>query len=240
MGLIGATALDITPRFAIPEKFTTSDVVDEDLQPAMRTLLLSVRLVFPWLSPIAQALRMMSSVAKTVNANSFNQDFWRDAVGAVVLLGPVTHYLLSLQRPTGPISEASRAVIVSELARLTCLIFLSRLKALFTLNALDIERLSLKILSSAAQSTNDDGENDILTDVKLWAVVSSALLLPCNQARALLPYIRATARAKGISEVSSAVDLAKRLIWIETLEEPRVNGLMDEFNAITSQSSDTD
>lgn len=183
---------------------------------------------------------MMSSVAKTVNANSFNQDFWRDAVGAVVLLGPVTHYLLSLQRPTGPISEASRAVIVSELARLTCLIFLSRLKALFTLNALDIERLSLKILSSAAQSTNDDGENDILTDVKLWAVVSSALLLPCNQARALLPYIRATARAKGISEVSSAVDLAKRLIWIETLEEPRVNGLMDEFNAITSQSSDTD
>jgi len=174
-----------------------------------------MRLAFPQLAPISQALRIMSSVARTVNRNSDSPHFWQDEIGAVSLLGPVTHHLLSISRPSGIPSEGSEALVVGELARLACLTILSGLKGLFSLNTLDAAPLFTKFLATVTRSPEKASQ---LPDIKLWALISCALLQTGNGARALLPHIQAALRSRGGSNARCAINLAKSLIWIDALE----------------------
>ncbi|KAM5378797.1 hypothetical protein ACJZ2D_004270 [Fusarium nematophilum] len=229
LDLVGRAALDIPPRFPIPKELAALNPPVEGMPPALRSLLHYTCLAFPQLSPISDVLCIMSSVVQVVNSKSHSLDFWRDGVGAVSLLGPVTHHLLSLSTTSEARGEASGTSIVGELVRLTCLMLLSHLKGLFYLNTLDMVPLYAKFMATAAQSTGDE-EADLLNDLKLWAVVSSAILQSSDNRRVLLPYIRAAMRSKGTPNMPSAIELAKSLIWLDVVEGQREAQLAEEVD----------
>ncbi|KAH7136397.1 hypothetical protein EDB81DRAFT_693487 [Dactylonectria macrodidyma] len=217
LDLVGRSTLDIPPRFPIPKELTAPNMSPEAMPPAMRLLLPRMQLEFPQLSSISEALYMMSSVAQRVNSNSHSLDLWRNEVGAVSLLGPVTHHLLSLPHMSGFRSDAPGAIVVGEMVRLVCLMLLSYLKGLFSLNTLDMVPLCAKFMAAAARPTRDD-EVGQLNDLRLWALITSGLLLSNDDTRALLPHIRAAMRFLGITDIHHAFDLAKGLLWLHVVE----------------------
>ncbi|KAH8598684.1 hypothetical protein B0O99DRAFT_683441 [Bisporella sp. PMI_857] len=233
LDIIGSSALDSPPRFPIPKELTAPSTSSEEMPPALRTVLLHMRLVFPRLSTICQTLCMMSSVAQIVNYNCNNLHFWQDAVGAVSLLGPVTHHLLSLSRVSDVSSEHSGTLVMGELIRLTCLMLLSRLKSLFSLNVLDTMPLCTKFMVVVAQSMEEDVPNPLM-DIKIWALISSALLQPEDNTKALIRHIRTAARSRGIASGRNAIELVQGLIWISTLMGRREAQLADDIGVVYS------
>ncbi|KAF5003983.1 hypothetical protein FDECE_9483 [Fusarium decemcellulare] len=229
LDLVGSAALDTTPRFPVPSAFSTANKSAKETQPALRFLISYMKLASPQLSPILGALCMMSSVAQKVNSNSHNPDFWKDGVSAIHLLGPVTHHLLSACRVFQAGSATSEVLILGEMIRLTCLMLLSRLKGIFSLNTWDMAPLWANFMTTLSLPVTDKVTTHV-NDLGLWALVTCALVQPGDDMEELLPHIEAAMRAKGITDMHGAIDLAKSLIWIDAIEgqgEVLLAGQMD-------------
>ncbi|CAG9977263.1 unnamed protein product [Clonostachys byssicola] len=230
LDLVGSAAFDTLPRFPIPKEFTATDKSPRETPPALRSLILYMSLAFPQLTPISEALCMTSSVARKVNTNSHDSDFWKDAVGAMELLGPVTHHLLSACRIDSVGINASRIQVLGEIVRLVCLMLLSRLKGLFSLNTLDMTPLWTRFMATLSVFViNRDAA--CLDGLELWALVTSALVQPGQGMEELLPHIEAAMRSKGSTDIHEAIKLTKELIWIDIIEgqgEALLAGRMDE------------
>ncbi|KAF4468831.1 hypothetical protein FALBO_4279 [Fusarium albosuccineum] len=229
LDLVGSAALDTTPRFPAPIVFPTANKSAKETLPALRFLVSYMKLASPQLAPISEALCMMSSVAQKVNSNSHNPDFWKDGVGAINLLGPVTHHLLSVCRVYQVDIEASEVLILGEMIRLTCLMLLSRLKGMFSLNALDMAPLWANFMTKLPLPVTDKVTTH-LNDLELWALVTCALVQPGDGMEELLSHIEAAMRTRGITDMHGAIDLAKALIWIDAIEgqgEVLLAGKMD-------------
>ncbi|RSL85663.1 hypothetical protein CEP52_016076 [Fusarium oligoseptatum] len=229
LDLIGSAALDTTPRFPVPSAFPTANESAKGTLPALRFLASYMKLAFPQLSPVSEALCMMSSIAQKVNSNSHRPDFWKDSVSAINLLGPVTHHLLSVCRVCQIGGEASEVLILGEMIRLTCLMLLSRLKGLFSLNTLDMVSLWANFMTTLSLPVMDRVTTH-LNDLGLWALVTCALIQPGDGMEELLSHIEAAMRAKGIADMHGAIDLARALIWIDAIEgqgEVLLAGKMD-------------
>ncbi|KAJ3550113.1 hypothetical protein NM208_g143 [Fusarium decemcellulare] len=217
LDLVGSAALDTTPRFPVPIAFPTANKSAKETLPALRFLISYMKLASPQLSLISEALCMMSSVAQKVNSNSHSPEFWKDGVSAIHLLGPVTHHLLSACRACQVGSEASEVLILGEMIRLTCLMLLSRLKGMFSLNTLDMATLWANFMTILSLPVMDKVTTH-LNDLGLWALVTCALVQPGDGMEELLSHIDAAMRAKGITDMHGAIDLAKALIWIDAIE----------------------
>lgn len=176
-----------------------------------------MKLAFPQLLSISEALCMMSSVARKINTNSHDSDFWNDGVGAMDLLGPVTHHLLSASRIYSVGSDVSGIQVLGEIVSLVCLTLLSRLKGLFSLNTLDMTPLRTRFMTQLSLfDINRDAAN--LHGLKLWALLTSALIQPSDGRGELLPYIEAVMRCEGSMDIHGAIDLTKALLWIDVIE----------------------
>ncbi|KAK7221365.1 hypothetical protein V2G26_009368 [Clonostachys chloroleuca] len=217
LDLVGSVALDTVPRFSAPKELTTADKSADNAPPALRSLVFYMKLAFPQLSPISEALCMMSSVARKVNTNSHNSDFWSDGVGAMDLLGPVMHHLLSACRIYSVGSDVSGIQVLGEVVRLVCLMLLSRLKCLFSLNTLDMTPLRTRFMTQLSLF-NINRDAAYLHGLKLWALVTSVLIQPSDGMEELLPYIEAVMRCEGSMDIRGAIDLTKALLWIDVIE----------------------
>lgn len=217
LDLVGSAALDTLPRFSAPKEFATADRSAKETPPALRSLIFYMNLAFPQLSPISEALCMMYSVAHKVNTNSHNPDFWNDSIGALDLLGPVTHHLLSACRISEVGSDISRIRILGEMVRLVCLMLLSRLKSLFSLNTLDMTPLCTNFTTTLSLFVTNR-EATYVDNLELWALVTSALVQPSDGMEELLPHIEAITRSKVSTDIHGAVELTKELIWIDAIE----------------------
>jgi hypothetical protein len=166
---------------------------------------------------------MLASVAEVINKEGNSLDFWKEEVGAICLLGPVTHHLLSAPRPIVTATNDLDIIVVGEIVRLTCLLLLSGLKQRFSLNAFDMAPIRAKLANMIAQAP---GETDLqLEGLTLWALITSALLQSSHNRAYLLSPIVVSASKKGLLDAQDSINYAKSLLWINTLadeEEPKV------------------
>ncbi|EXJ76030.1 uncharacterized protein A1O5_00538 [Cladophialophora psammophila CBS 110553] len=226
LDIAGRTVLDSPPWFPIPREICTPEV--EEVPPAMDRLLVGLDSVYPQLSPVLCALRMMSSVAQMVNRDSDSMPFWKNEVLGIHLIGPVTHRLLSIPRLSDDPTKESDPSVVGEMVRLSCLIVLSGVKKGFCLNSSDMVPLQAKFAEMAARSL---GEIDSrLQDLRLWALVTSALLRPSDARLSLISHIQVHIVSQGLVDARAAVDIARALVWIEALEAHEETGLVAQVN----------
>jgi len=173
----------------------------------------------------------MASVAEVVRHNSQSIAFWQDDVGSMRLLGAVTHFILSIPRLARDDAQAQPALAVAEMAKTACLLLLSGLKGLFALNALDVGPLRKQFLSSV-QHDSSSSTTGCLPDLKLWSLVTGALLCPSGGDRnTLVSSIGCCLREKGFADTDALLDWAKSLLWIEVLEDAQADSLGREISA---------
>ena len=184
----------------------------------LQMVLRQVELVHPGLRPFTDAVGALSSVAATVNRRHRDVSFWKDEVGAICLLGPLTHYLLSLPRPSGDVEDQTDdAQLAGEILRLTSLLVLSDLKRRSSLSCADMEPLSRKLIPLAMRPLTDAMGG--IVDLHLWSLITCSLLLPSATRIPILPVIWALASARGISTTTAILELAESLLWFETVVE---------------------
>jgi hypothetical protein len=170
---------------------------------------------------------MMSSVAEAINNEGASPHFWKDEVGVICLLGPVTHHLLSCPRSFDPTACDTQVTVAGEIFRLTCLALLSSLKRRASLNALDMAPLQAKL---ARTITQIPGELDSqLESLLLWALITSTLLQSSNMRAYMLAPIVASGSNKGFLDAQDTIECARGLIWINILEDDEEPILADEI-----------
>jgi hypothetical protein len=170
----------------------------------------------------------MSSVAEVVNSGRSSLHFWKDEVGAIRLLGPVTYHLLSAPRPFEAATyDDPHVTIVGEIVRLTCLVLLSGLKKRFSLNALDKEPLLANLLNVTVQLPR--GLDMELESLTLWALTTSALLQSSHERAYLLPHITSCGRNQNLSDARASIKFARSLLWVDVLEDDEELRLAEEI-----------
>ncbi len=182
-------------------------------------------------------LQMMSSVANTVNRHDSDALFRGVDVEAVNILTPLTHYLLSMPRIPGihPPEFESDLLVLRELVQLACLMLLSGLKKRFSLNASDMTRLRERLLSLLAAETEET--TGMFNELRLWALVTSALLQSSQDRAAFVHDIRRLMIELGLRRAYEAINITKVVIWIENLEAQEEAQLVQE---VDSQGTSSD
>ncbi|KAF4554913.1 Hypothetical protein D9617_3g019820 [Elsinoe fawcettii] len=241
--LVGSTVLDSVPRFPVPHHIAAyANVLEYKAPRCLQSLLLDVLSTFNQLSPICRAMYMLSSVARNINQHSGDAGFWNDAISAVNMLGPVTHYLLSMPRQDWTPGTTSPELAVAELTRLVCLLILSRLKGKFLLNTVDSHGLASAFMARLHELPSIKTSR-CLEDLKLWSLITFALLHHGGHDEALIPDIRAAIGSDDIFRATHAMDLVRGLLWVDVLiDAGRVERLMYdiEFHQSPSPASRED
>lgn len=237
LDLVGSTVLDTSPRFTIPPDLPLYEV--KDVHMPLAQLLGGIQSTYPQSPWLASAMRMMCSVANTVNRNANSDPFWQDEVGAIHLLGPVTHHVLSAPRAYDDTAEDYHVSVVFELARLTCLMLFSALKMRFCLNSADMEPLQARFAQLLPLGSYCAAEGPI-AQLKLWALITAGLLHTSDMRikLGLVSVVETLAASEGLFSSDAILDFARSMIWIECLQEQQELGLRHEFDAIkiTAQS----
>lgn len=179
-----------------------------------------------------EAIQFLRSTASTVNSNSHSQMFWQSDIQGIEVIGPCSHFLLSMEvLPTPTAFEADHdASIVMELIRLTGLMFMTSLKERFYFSISEKDSLHEKLVCFLCSNTAC--LHTAYPSILEWALVTACLLQqnkgqPRDIDRHLSEYCFKNDRA-----IESATETAKTVVWVDVLESPGEANLCYNINEI--------
>jgi hypothetical protein len=172
---------------------------------------------------------MISSIAGVINTNSYSTSFWKRDIDAIRLIGPCMHFLLSMPRfPFNfEIMDNAEDLVAREMVRLTCLMLMSRLKELFAFPA--SERIALQLKTTEFMSQNVNAVGKRYFDLKIWALVTVALLLHRDERGIYIQEIQREMRAVDITTPYVVVEIAREIVWIDILLSPSTDELVKDI-----------
>lgn len=175
-----------------------------------------------------QALERVFLVAKEVNNKGTSPLFWQRGEDGLHLLGPCIHFLLSMAR----LSENQECILepdelVMEMVRLVGLCLMSRLKAMFTFNAPEQVQLGAKLAGFTACYSHYIG--DPYRDIKIWALVTAALLHDGANRVVYLSALRQEMTMTGGMNAAACVQFAKDFVWFEAFGDARTEQLVQDI-----------
>lgn len=176
----------------------------------------------PDMTQAGKALHDLSIIADVVNLNSSSTQFWKNDMGAFFLIGPYIHFLLSMTRlPTEfekNLPQSHRDdLIMKEIVRVVCLVLMSRLKETFSFFTIERAALQAKFAGLVPLTRQLD---ETYLQVKLWALVTEALLEARENRGIYLDEIARSVSTMGNQADCSVIQEARELIWINCLESP--------------------
>ncbi|CAM1503492.1 Fc.00g010830.m01.CDS01 [Cosmosporella sp. VM-42] len=228
--LAGAMVFDSIPRFPVPpDILVASKKSHRELPFRLQVLLVQYEQMSPDMGLASQALRMVSAITDVVNLNSQSVSFWQRDIGAITLIGPCIHFLLSIPRLPGDLeSQAnSESLVAREMVRLSCLLVMSRLKEVFTLFA--TERAALETRMSQFLSLDAKRLGQKYYELKVWALVTAALLHKRDGREAYIFELQTAMRAVDKTQPLEMIDMAKEIIWVNFLESPVADELVRDL-----------
>ena len=172
----------------------------------------------------------MSMVAAAVNSSSDQPLFWKNDVSAVRIIGPASHYLLSMSRlPASTASQSPSSVaLATELVRLSCLILLAAVKARFSLPATEIFDFHDRYCQLLRQGIS--AYTDEVLELVLWTAVAVALLSPTDRRNNIISNIRAIMARMSLDSGLVAVQMAEQLVWVKDLMSEEAASLAHEID----------
>jgi hypothetical protein len=185
---------------------------------------------------MASILALVSSVADTINLNSHSASFWEKDIEAITLLCPCIHTLLSMPRlPIGflMLPEASD-LIMGEILRLVCLLLMSNLKGLFGLPSNEQESLWAKLEGLVSQHARVLEDRHF--ELKIWAFMTAALLQSRGNRGVYLRELHQNETSSNHHPPEEIIRLAREMIWINILESPNVDDLLQEMELDCSET----
>lgn len=172
---------------------------------------------------------MISSIAGVINTNSHSTSFWKRDIDAISLFGPCVHSLLSMPRlPFNfEIMDDAEDLIAREMVRLTCLMLMSRLKELFAFPA--SERVALELKTTEFMSRNVKVVGKRYFELKMWALVTVALLQHRDERGIYIQEMQRELRATNITTPYFLVEIARDIVWIDILLSPLTDELVEDI-----------
>ncbi|KAI2694775.1 hypothetical protein CBS147372_9614 [Penicillium roqueforti] len=226
--LAGAMIFDSSPRFSLPVDLISKS--NESLRGVLSRLqALLLQLYPPTIAPAGEALRMISSLANVINTNSHSASFWKKDTKAISLMGPCIHFLLSMPRiPNNFETMADREdLIAREIVRLVCLVLMSRLKEAFAFPA--TERVSLQTRFAEIVSQNITAIGEKYFDLKIWALVTGALLQRRDEKGLHGGEIHRVLRTVDTSKQYDVLEITREIVWIDILMSPFTDELAEDM-----------
>lgn len=189
------------------------------------------------MAPLADAFQHLSSLAHIINTNAKNSNFWvkEDDMTPLHLLGPVLHILLSMPRPEINIQNINAIIYLREMARLTMLILLAKIKQAYSFTSTELDRLEQSF--SNLLFNYSSSFMTFFSGIQLWAVLTVAALRPQSRNRMFyVMQIRRQMKILSIDSAISALETAKAIIWVdavasETLDQS-LSHAIDEKNTM--------
>jgi hypothetical protein len=226
--VVGSAIHDSSPRFSIPAHLIDGPVQRGDLSPSVQALILRLNETSVELGKVGQALERAAYVASFVNKNAHQPQFWKDGANATKLIGPVTHFLLSMPRLPDFTQDSNTysELLLREMVRLALLILLAGLKKAFSLISGELgplqEGFSILLLAPSTYS--------LFPELSLWAIIVVASLHQGPSRELQIAEIRRAMRDMNIPTGEAAIEVAKNIIWIEVLTVSEVGRLSSEID----------
>lgn len=227
--VVGSAIHDSSPRFSIPAHLVDGPAQRGELSPSMQALILRLNETSVELGKVGQALERAAYVASFVNKNAHQPQFWKDGANATKLIGPVTHFLLSMPRLPDFTQDSNTysELLLREMVRLALLILLAGLKKAFSLISDELgplqERFSIVLL--LAPSTYS-----LFPELSLWAIIVAASLHEGPSRELQIAEIRRAMRDMNIPTGEAAIKVAKNIIWIEATTVSEIGRLPSEID----------
>lgn len=182
----------------------------------LQAVLLQLDMGDPETAITSTVLRMVHSLAEVINSRCREFGFWKQDIGALTLIGPCAHFLLSIPRlpDHSDLSPVSEGLIIREMVRLVCLMLISGLRHLFGLPA--VERVVLhnrfaKFVVRHGRSVSNDN-----LDLKVWAFVTAIFLQKQKSCQIYTELLLANIIPLGLSK-PSLLSIARDTLWIDAL-----------------------
>jgi hypothetical protein len=226
--VVGSAIHDSSPRFSIPAHLVDGPAQRGDLSPSVQALILRLNETSVELGKVGQALERAAYVASFVNKNAHQPQFWKDGANATKLIGPVTHFLLSMPRLPDFTQDSNTysELLLREMVRLALLILLAGLKKAFSLISGELgplqEGFSILLLAPSTYS--------LFPELSLWAIIVVASLHQGPSRELQIAEIRRAMRDMNIPTGEAAIEVAKNIIWIEVLTVSEVGRLSSEID----------
>lgn len=175
-----------------------------------------------------QGLERVSLVAKEVNEKGTSPLFWRQDVDGLNLLGQCIHFLLSMPRLPKALDYSPESdELIAEMVRLVSLCVMSRLKAMFSFNAPEQAQLGQRLSALTTSYTRQICGR--YRDLKIWVLVTAALLHDGVGRDVYLSEIRYEMDAAGETDAHACVQIAKDFIWFDALGNARTDDLVRDI-----------
>lgn len=230
LDLAGAVILDHLPRFPLPmemRQFMNPGQGQDVFMPTLWTLPLYPRTS----QSLVCIVEVLSAVAAAVNLHGHQQQLRKDDIGAVKLLGPATHLLLSIPRPSDNyvVEIGSDLTAVGEMARLSGLIFLASLKSRFSMVTMELNLLQGRFSNWLGWSFDRLGQD--LRDLALWALVTAALFRDRDGRALCVAKIWDILAVSDLVDGGSVISLVRGMVWVEEVEARGAKELRREIDA---------
>jgi hypothetical protein len=218
--------LDLKPTLPLPlEMIEESPAIHREPSPILDKILTQLQLLSPLFDPLPDILRDISSITELVKRHEEDEGFWKDGIAATKLLGPVNYQLLSMPKLPDLLEgvQLHRYSLLAELIRLTCILILASLKHRFLLNPCESRPTLIRVKRLLDTNLVVPPNQPDLLDLHLWALLSIYSLQDKNETSYLLNHIHSSMKAKGISAMHAAIDVAKTIIWMGDVSETEAN-----------------
>lgn len=214
--VVGSAIHDSSPRFSIPVHLVDGPAQRGEPSPSVQALILRLNEASVELGEVGQALERAAYVASFVNKNAHQPQFRKDGASATKLIGPVTHFLLSMPRLPDFTQDGNRysELLLREMIRLALLILLAGLKRAFSLISDELGQLQERFSILLLLETNT---YPLFPELSLWAIVVVASLNQGPSREFQIAEIRRAMRHMNILTSEAAIEVAKNVIWIEAL-----------------------
>ncbi|KAJ5758026.1 uncharacterized protein N7511_006720 [Penicillium nucicola] len=226
--LAGGMIFDSSPRFCLPtDHFGTSHKSLRDVPPRLQAVL--IQLTSPTIAPAGEALKWISLVSDVINTNSRSTSFWKRDIDAISLIGPCIHFLLSMPRLPRNFETMDNIedLIAREMVRLTSLILMSRLKELFAFPASERVALQNRITEFVSHNIRLVGERYL--ELKVWALVTLALLQPHDGREVYIQELRRETRAMNRLPAYDVFEITRDIVWFDILMSPFTDELAEDM-----------
>ncbi|KAI1876853.1 uncharacterized protein JN550_000925 [Neoarthrinium moseri] len=228
--LCAATYLNASPYFKVPEgSLTEIDTGDDTMY--LDVLLRDWDFQCPSLGDIMCALKATAKVAIYVNRHGHEPNFWKDDVTIARLLGPASHEILTLEGRPLPSDSADpeySGIAAREAFRRAALIFLADVKIRCLAGARELPRH----LDAFRQISRLPLVNwTVVPELNLWAHVVAAIQEDSDERAWHVAVISGIMDALGLETGSQALDVARGVIWAESIMGEKAQALSDHIDS---------
>jgi len=206
----GSLVLDTVPRFPIPHYATG----DPEPHHSHRIITFSQKwnTRFPNLSDISDVVTSLASLVGYFDSQRSNNGRWQEELFIALKVHPVAHKLLSMSRFTvrAEANVSSSGLLIREILRLTCLLFIGLLKDLCRVFPTGVPENKLRLTRLLTEGAVDWST---FMDLRLWVLMVSALAEE-GERRWYVSEIAWTMKYLGLTTWDDALKILKELIWI--------------------------